>query len=53
MAKFDLIGLGNALVDSEFHVTDSFLKKKGFEKGTMHLVDSDEQTNLLNSLEKE
>ena len=23
----------------------------GFEKGTMHLVDSDEQTNLLNSLE--
>ena len=33
MAKFDLIGLGNALVDSEFHVTDSFLKKKGFEKG--------------------
>ena len=46
MAKFDLIGLGNALVDSEFHVTDSFLKKKGFVKGTMHLVDSDEQTNL-------
>ena len=53
MVRFDLIGLGNALVDSEFHVTDSFLKKKGFEKGTMHLVDSDEQTNLLNSLEKE
>ena len=52
MAKFDLIGLGNALVDSEFHITDSFLKKKGFEKGTMHLVDSDEQTNLLNSLGK-
>ena len=53
MAKYDLIGLGNALVDSEFHVTDSFLKKNGFEKGTMHLVDNDEQTNLLNSLEKE
>ena len=31
MAKFDLIGLGNALVDSEFHVTDSFLKKKALK----------------------
>lgn len=39
MAIYDLYGLGNALVDTEYHVTDSILASLGIEKGMMTLID--------------
>ena len=39
MAIYDLYGLGNALVDTEYHVTDSVLASLGIEKGMMTLID--------------
>ena len=39
MAHFDLYGLGNALVDTEYHISDELLAKLGVEKGMMTLID--------------
>lgn len=48
--KFDVYGIGNALVDMEFEVTADFLKKANIEKGLMTLVDEDRQTEIVNTL---
>lgn len=37
--KYDVYGIGNALVDIEYEVEDAFLLKHGIEKGLMTLVD--------------
>ena len=42
MAHFDLYGLGNALVDTEYHVTDALLASLGVDKGMMTLIDADQ-----------
>lgn len=47
MKKYDVYGMGNALVDIEFSVTDSFLSEKGIEKGLMTLVDEDRQNAIM------
>ena len=39
MAYFDLYGLGNALVDTEYHISDELLVGLGVEKGMMTLID--------------
>jgi sugar/nucleoside kinase (ribokinase family) len=39
MARFDLYGLGNALVDTEYRVSDELLTVLGVEKGIMTLID--------------
>lgn len=39
MVCFDLYGLGNALVDTEYHVSDELLVRLGVEKGMMTLID--------------
>lgn len=39
MAHFDLYGLGNALVDTEYHISDELLVRLGVEKGMMTLID--------------
>ena len=39
MARFDLYGLGNALVDTEYHISDDLLVRLGVEKGMMTLID--------------
>jgi sugar/nucleoside kinase (ribokinase family) len=39
MAHFDLYGLGNALVDTEYHISDELLVGLGVEKGMMTLID--------------
>ncbi|MEC8126149.1 MAG: adenosine kinase [Pseudomonadota bacterium] len=46
MARFDLYGLGNALVDTEYHISDELLVGLGVEKGMMTLID-DAQLALL------
>lgn len=38
-AKYDVVGLGNAVVDVLSFVDDAFLTKQGLQKGTMTLVD--------------
>lgn len=48
--KFDVYGIGNALVDMEFEVTDAFFSQNKIDKGLMTLVDEDRQNTLLDSL---
>lgn len=50
MAKYHVFGIGNALVDKEFEVEDSFFTEHNIEKGLMTLVDEEQQTSLLNAL---
>jgi sugar/nucleoside kinase (ribokinase family) len=53
MKKYDVYGLGNALVDMEFEVPDAFLQTMGVEKGFMTLVDEERQFELLEYLRGE
>jgi len=48
--KYDVYGIGNALVDKEFEVSDTFLKDNNIEKGMMTLIDKDQQEALLANL---
>lgn len=49
--KYDVFGVGNALVDILAHVNDSFVDKFGFKKGSMTLMDSSTQGQILQHLE--
>ena len=46
MAKYHIYGIGNALVDKEFEVTDEFFAQAGIEKGQMTLIEQDQQEAL-------
>ncbi|MDA1073454.1 MAG: adenosine kinase [Proteobacteria bacterium] len=48
---YDVYGLGNALVDMEFKVEDSFLARHGISKGHMTLVDEERIAALVSDLE--
>ncbi|MFP4527590.1 MAG: adenosine kinase [Candidatus Kapaibacterium sp.] len=50
MKNIDLCGLGNALVDFQFDVSELQLKEIGYEKGHMTLVDMDVHANLIEKL---
>ena len=50
--KYDVYGVGNALVDMEFEVTEDFLRVNSVEKGTMTLVDEERQNQLIKALSK-
>jgi fructokinase len=50
MAKYQIYGIGNALVDKEFEVTDAFFTQNKIEKGLMTLIDQDQQEALLANL---
>lgn len=47
MAKYDVYGIGNALVDKEFEVEDSFLEEIGLQKGITTLGDRNEHNAIL------
>lgn len=47
MKENNVYGIGNALVDIEFEVTNDFLDKMNVEKGLMTLVDETRQSELL------
>ncbi len=51
MKKYHVYGIGNALVDMEFEVEDTFFKKYGIEKGVMTLVDEERQHELIGHLD--
>ena len=51
MTHFDVYGIGNALLDTEYEVTDNFLVSHGFVKGRRHQIDFDGKQKLLATLE--
>jgi sugar/nucleoside kinase (ribokinase family) len=51
MNKYDLYAIGNALVDSEYEVTDAQLQAMGVEKRHMTLIDADRKAYLLNAVQ--
>ncbi|MCY3627874.1 MAG: adenosine kinase [Gammaproteobacteria bacterium] len=51
MTHFDAYGIGNALLDTEYEVTDNFLVSQGFVKGRRHQIDFDGKQKLLATLE--
>ena len=53
MKKYDVTGIGNALVDIEFKVKDQFFLENGVEKGLMTLVDEDRQNSLMQVINTE
>ena len=52
MKKYAVYGIGNALVDMEFTVEDTFLEEMNVEKGLMTLVDEQRQSELLSMLRR-
>lgn len=50
MSKYDIYGLGAALVDTEIEVTEVDLRELEIEKGVMTLVDEERQATLIEQL---
>ena len=50
MAKYDVYGIGNALVDMEYEVELADLAALGLDKGVMTLVDEDQQLRIMSHL---
>lgn len=50
MAEYDVYGVGNALVDMEFEVSDDTLDSLSVEKSLMTLIDEERHHELLASL---
>ena len=50
MARYDIYGIGGALVDTEVEVSDKFLADAKIDKGVMTLVDEPRQNELLQAL---
>lgn len=48
---YQMVGIGNALVDSEFVVDEATLDKTALTKGNMTLADSDTQDKLFSTLQ--
>ena len=48
--KYDVFGVGNALVDIQARVSDNWVAQAGFEKGIMTLVDDEQQKSVLSRL---
>lgn len=51
--SLELYAIGNALVDSEYLVSDDFLTRQGIEKGCMTLIDESRRHELLAALDRE
>ena len=50
MKKYNIYGIGAAIVDTEVIVSDSFLNQNKIDKGLMTLVDEERQRYLINAL---
>lgn len=50
--KYNVYGIGNALVDMEFEITDAFLEKHEVEKSIMTLVDEKTQSKLIKDINR-
>ena len=49
--KYDVYGIGNAIVDMEFEVNDSFFREHEIEKGMMTMVDEERQAVLVKAIQ--
>lgn len=47
MARYDVYGIGNALVDMEYEIDVTDLKVLGLDKGVMTLVDEQQQLRMM------
>jgi Sugar kinases, ribokinase family len=47
---FEILSIGNAIVDILSHVDDDFISKHGLQKGAMRLVDENESMAMLETL---
>lgn len=50
--QYQVVGIGNALLDTEFEVSDDVLSQTGLAKGNMTLASLDEQAALFLALKK-
>ncbi len=50
MSKYDVYGIGNALVDFQFHVSDADLQKLSVDKGVMTLIEEERSRQLLEAM---
>lgn len=50
MKKYQVVGIGNAIVDVISQTEDDFLTYKGIEKGIMQLVERDRAEDLYNAM---
>jgi sugar/nucleoside kinase (ribokinase family) len=48
--KYDVLGIGNAIVDVLTHIDDNFISENNLEKGSMMLVSDTEAENLYDKL---
>ena len=53
MVNFDVYGVGNALVDTEYEVDEAFINIAKLQKGVMTLVEADDREKLIHLLEQE
>lgn len=51
--KYNVYGIGNALVDMEFEISEGFLEKHNVKKGVMTLVDEETQSRLISDISRE
>ncbi|MEM7783883.1 MAG: adenosine kinase [Planctomycetota bacterium] len=49
--KYDVFGVGNAIVDTLAQVSDEFVSEQGLSKGGMALMDTESQAKILSGLE--
>ena len=50
MAQYDVLAIGNAIVDVIAECDDSFITEQGFSKGSMQLVDQDQAETLYQAM---
>lgn len=53
MNSYDVYGIGNALVDTEYEVDDAFLVQAKLPKGIMTLIEEEDRQRLVQLLEHE
>jgi hypothetical protein len=49
-AKYDVVGIGNAIVDVLAHADDNFLRRHELAKGAMTLIDSETAASLYEEM---
>ncbi|EPX82324.1 adenosine kinase [Salipiger mucosus] len=52
MKKYQVVGIGNAVVDVITRSDDAFLEKMGIEKGIMQLIERDRAESLFDAMEE-
>ncbi|MBT7371060.1 MAG: adenosine kinase, partial [Gammaproteobacteria bacterium] len=53
MKNYDVYGIGNALVDTEYEIDEEFLDHAKVPKGIMTLIEEDDRQRLIHLLEEE